>query len=210
VRIKPVMRVKICGLTRLADALWAAERGADYLGFIFAASPRRVTAELARDIIGACPAAAVKVGVFVDETRESIRRTISEAGLDMIQLHGHETPEFCRGFDLPVIKAIRARGEEDFRVLSKYSTEYILLESSVPGRIGGTGKTGNWPLAARAVAEFPEKKFFLAGGLNPENISSAIRAVHPYAVDVASGVESGPGIKDHTKIESLLEAVRKL
>ena len=198
----------ICGITRLEDALFAAGAGAHYLGFIFARSPRRVTPEQAGAITRACPPSVLKVGVFVNEPEESIRRTVAAAGLDMIQLHGDEPPELCSRFELPVIKVLQTRGEEILEIIPRYETDFILLEAYVPGLRGGTGETADWSLAARVGKEFPARKFFLAGGLNPGNIASAVRAVGPFAVDVGSGVEKEPGVKDHARIASLMEVLK--
>ena len=207
-------RIKICGLTRPQDAALAVEYGADYLGFVFANSPRRVTPARAREIIALVPGQVQRVGVFVDAGEKEILQVVEQAGLSMIQLHGDEPPELCRCLPLPVIKAFRVRDEsirnaDILEVISVYGTEYILLEPYVPGKYGGTGQRADWALAARIVASFPEKRFFLAGGLNPDNAREAVRTVQPYALDASSGLEERPGIKSKEKIRQFFKVVRQ-
>lgn len=202
--------VKICGITRGEDALWAAACGARYIGFIFAESPRRISAAQARRIGEALPSGVERVGVFVNEEEAVIRRVCREAGLSLIQLHGDESPEFCRRFELPVIKVLRARDESSLAAVAAYDTGFILLEPYLPGKYGGTGIPADWAIAARLVQTYPQKRFFLAGGIGPDNVIAAVRQVAPYAVDASSALEHRPGLKNHEKIERLLKAVREL
>ncbi len=208
------LRIKICGLTRCQDAALAARAGADYLGFIFAASPRRLDTDQAAAIVRSLRSldgtrTGERVGVFVNAGVEAIRDTARRAALTMLQLHGDEPPEFCRLFDLPVIKALRVRDRGIFDLVRRYDTDYILLEPYVPGRYGGTGVPADWALTAEVVRAFPERRFFLAGGLGPHNVEAAIELVKPFAVDASSALESGPGIKDRSKLSKFMEAVRK-
>lgn len=200
-------RVKICGLTNLADARAAVEAGADALGFIFAErSSRYVRVEEAADISRALPPFVAKVGVFVNATEEQIRQTIAACGLDTVQLHGDETPEFCQRFAVETIKAFRIRDAASLASLSAYSTSALLLDTYAPHQSGGTGSRFDWNLAVEA------KKFgrpiILAGGLTPDNVAAAVQQVHPYAVDVSSGVELSPGRKDMQKVSHFIAAVR--
>ncbi len=208
-------QIKICGLTRIEDALLAARLGADYLGFIFAESPRRVTAEAAGAILRALEQEgpggmrrAERVGVFVNAGGEEIRATARQASLTMLQLHGEEDPDFCTQFELPVIKALRIQDRGVFDLVRCYDTPYILLEAYLPGKYGGTGVQANWQMASELVRTFPEKSFFLAGGLGPGNVRAAVSAVRPFAVDASSVLESRPGIKDRKKMKAFIEAVR--
>lgn len=201
------MRVKICGLTRREDALAAVAAGADALGFIFyEPSPRHLSLPAAAEIIRAVPPFVAKVGVFVDAEAAFIQRAVAECGLDTVQLHGAEPPEFCRQFAVPVIKAFRIRDRDSLRALPAYDTVAWLLDSFVPGKPGGTGAQFNWDLAAEA------KKLgcpiILAGGLTPENVAAAVAKVRPYAVDVSSGVESAPGRKDEAKVRAFIAAAK--
>jgi len=209
------VRIKICGLTRIEDARLAAELGVEYLGFIFAKSPRRVAAEAAGAILrtleqerqgGMRP--VERVGVFVNASGEDILSTARQASLTMLQLHGDEDPDFCSQFELPVIKALRILDRGIFDLVRGYDIPYILLEPYLPGKYGGTGVQANWQLASELVSTFPEKMFFLAGGLGPGNVKAALSAVRPFAVDASSALETRPGIKDRQKMKSFIKAVR--
>ena len=209
------VRIKICGLTRIEDARLAAELGVEYLGFIFAESPRRVAAEAAGVILrtleqerqgGMRP--VERVGVFVNASGEDILSTARQASLTMLQLHGDENPDFCSQFELPVIKALRILDRGIFDLVRGYDIPYILLEPYLPGKYGGTGVQANWQLASELVSTFPEKRFFLAGGLGPGNVKAALSAVRPFAVDASSALENRPGIKDQQKMKSFIKAVR--
>lgn len=200
------MKIKICGLREPAHAIKAAELGADFLGFVFAASPRQVTPDQAREIIRQLPGQPARVGVFVDETPEVINEIVSYCGLDMVQLHGRETPGECRRIKRPVIKGFRVRDAGSLAEMEEYrgAVAMFLLDSYVRGVAGGTGRAFDWSLARQAAAL---GKILLAGGLNPENVRAAIEAARPYGVDVSSGVETG-GIKDMAKIEAFIRQVR--
>jgi phosphoribosylanthranilate isomerase len=202
--------IKICGITRAEDARWASKLGVDYLGFIFSQSPRRVTAFQAKSIIESLPDSIQKVGVFVDEDEAFVRSTAAETGLDLIQLHGEESPSFCSLFDRPVIKVIRTSGENVMEAIGRYDTDLFLLEPYVAGMAGGTGKKADWQLALRIIEAFPTRRFFLAGGLDPENVASAIRTIRPFAVDASSGLEESPGVKSHEKMQNFVKNVRSL
>jgi phosphoribosylanthranilate isomerase len=203
------VRIKICGITSVSDALAAAEAGADALGFMFyERSPRHVSLESAAEIIRELPPFIARVGVFVDADAETVRRTVGQCGIDTLQFHGSESPEFCGQFHLAVIKAFRVRGAETLGEAAQYRQVSWLLDSYVPGQPGGTGATFNWDLAREAVKS--GRRIILAGGLTPENAAEAVRHVHPYALDVSSGVESAPGKKDSLKMRDFIRAVRSV
>jgi phosphoribosylanthranilate isomerase len=201
-------QIKICGITNIEDGLAAASAGADALGFVFhPASPRYVTPGRAREIIGSLPQAVCTVGVFVNLAAEEVLSIAELCGLDLIQLHGGETREYCRRFPRErVIKALSFRSEEEFVAMADYPVRAFLVDAHDPVRFGGTGKTCNWNLAHRAAARHP---LILAGGLSEENIIAALEAVRPLAVDISSGVETAPGKKDHEKIRSVIASVKK-
>jgi phosphoribosylanthranilate isomerase len=201
-------KVKICGITNLADALAAAEAGADALGLMFVeASPRHVSIMVAADIARQLPSFIIKVGVFMNAPEELVFRAIGECGLNLLQFHGEESPEYCRQFGLMTMKAFRIRDAESLQSLPDYKTDAFLLDSYVAGKPGGTGEKFNWDLAVEA------KKFgkpiFLAGGLTLENVADAVRQVQPYGVDVSSGVESSPGEKDISKVRGFITAAKQ-
>lgn len=198
-----MVQVKICGITSLEDAQTAVDCGADALGFVFyPPSPRYVTPEQAAQIIRALPPFVTTVGLFVDVTCEVVNATVVRCGLDRVQLHGRETAEFCRRISRPVIKAIRIKNAESLSPLPDYVVSAYLLDAYVEGALpGGTGASFAWELAARAK---PYGPIILAGGLTPENIETAIAQVRPYGVDVSSGVERLPGLKDHQKIRQFI------
>ena len=200
-------RVKICGITRIEDALLATELGASAVGFVFwRRSPRFIEPAAARQIVDALPASVVPIGVFVDEEVEVVRRIAFDVRLGAIQLHGNETVDYAASFMEPVIKAVAV--DDTFEpasldVLPESIT--VLLDARDPVRRGGTGETINWSSAAAVSARRP---VLLAGGLTPDNVADAIAMVRPYGIDVSSGVEQAPGIKDHRKLRALFEAVR--
>src|SRR5579859_1571890 len=199
------IRVKICGITNLADAQAAVEAGADALGFNFyEKSPRLVSTKTAADISCALPPFTLRTGVFVNPSEELVRRAIGECGLNLLQFHGDEPPEFCTRFGLMNMKAFRVRDAGSLIALPKYQTDAWLLDSYSPDTYGGTGENFNWTLASEA--QKLGKPVFLAGGLNPENVVAAIRQVRPFGVDVSSGVESSPGRKDHAKVRAFIKA----
>jgi phosphoribosylanthranilate isomerase len=200
-------RVKICGITNVADGLAAAEAGADMIGLmLYERSPRFISVEKAAEISRALPPFVVKVGVFANPTEELVLRAISEAGVTLLQFHGDETPEFCAQFGAMTMKAFRIRDAESLAALANYSTDAFLLDAHSKSGLGGTGETFNWELAV-AAQKFG-KPIFLAGGLTPENVAAAVRQVNPFGVDVSSGVESAPGKKDHAKVKAFIQAVR--
>ncbi len=201
-----MVRVKICGIKRLEDALAAVDAGADAIGLNFWRPGRRyVPPETARVIARALPPFVARVGVFVDEDPETIRKIAALCGLDALQLHGSETPEFCRQFDRPVIKGVKVRGAQSVDGLARYQVAAILLDAHVPGEMGGTGQRFDWALAVRVKEAGP---VILSGGLTPENVADAIRTATPYAVDVASGVETD-GQKDPAKIRAFVAQVQQ-
>ncbi len=204
------VRVKVCGITRREDAEAAVAAGADALGFMFyAPSPRCVSVEAAAAICRALPPFISKVGVFVDADPAFLHEAADRCGLDVLQLHGDETPEYCQQCELPVIRAFRVRGPETLTSLAGFATAAWLLDSYVPGHRGGTGAVFNWELAAAAVAL--GRPVILAGGLSPENVARAVQQVRPYAVDVSSGVECAPGRKDPQRLAAFVnEAKRRL
>jgi len=202
-------RVKICGLTNLDDALLAVESGADLLGFVFAPGPRQVKPLLVQQIIAALPPLVQTVGVFVDEKPEIILEIAGRCRLDYLQLHGNETPADCLLLaQKKIIKAFRVGADELLPELEQYKelSETFLFDTLVSGKAGGSGETFDWQLLDR---EKTGSCFILAGGLHAGNVGQAIAAVHPWAVDVSSGVEREPGRKDYEKIEAFMNAVRR-
>ena len=200
------VKVKICGITNLDDALFAAESGADALGFVFwKKSPRFVEASVAKAIVKALPPFVSCVGVFVDEEASRVNGIARQAGLSCVQLHGSETPEFCGSIEAKVIKAFRIKQGNDIASLSDYDVSAFLLDSYSEGAPGGTGKVFDWDCAVEAKKY---GKVILAGGLTPGNIAEALRKVGPYGVDVSSGVESSPGKKDRVKVKEFIRLVR--
>ena len=201
------VRVKICGVTRLEDALAAAQAGADALGFNFwPQSKRYVDPRAAGDIIALLPPFVATVGVFVDPTRDEALRAAEASGVQWLQLHGDESPELCASLPLPVLKAIRVRHRASLDLLDAYDVAGFLLDTDSPG-YGGSGATFDWTLAAEGARRAP---IVLAGGLRPENVADAVRQVRPWAVDVASGVESAPGVKDHEKTARFIREAKGL
>ncbi|TAN62070.1 phosphoribosylanthranilate isomerase [bacterium] len=203
-----MLKVKVCGITNLEDALYAVEAGADALGFVFwKKSPRLIDAVVAEDIIRRLPPFITIVGVFVNEDIDEVNKIAKNAGLNIVQLHGDESPEYCRGVNAKVIKAIRVRGIDDINGLKDYNekTCAFLLDAYVRGLPGGTGKTCNWSLAAEAKKY---NRIILSGGLTPDNVKDAVNQVKPYAVDVSSGVEKSPGKKDHDKTLKFIAAAK--
>ena len=203
-------QVKVCGITNLEDALAALEAGAGMLGFNFyARSPRYVSPAEARRVVERLPEGAACVGVFVNEaTPEEVERVARESGVGAVQLHGAETPEFCRALrGLTTIKALRVGPGFTAEAASAYATDAVLLDAYVAGEWGGTGRTFDWSLARSTREAVP--RLFLAGGLNPENVAAAVAAVRPFAVDVCSGVETSPGRKSLPLIRRFVEQVRE-
>lgn len=199
-----MVRVKICGITNLEDALLAVEQGADALGFIFAESPRRIEPETAKSISEALPPLVNRVGVFVNETLGKVKGIISRCNLDTLQFHGNELPSYCGNFREKVIKSFQIKDGQGLPLLSSYSVDAFLLDTYVDDLPGGTGKTFNWKIAKQANGY---GTVILSGGLNPENVAQAIKEAQPYAVDVASGIETEPGKKDPDKLKAFMEAI---
>lgn len=200
------MRIKICGITNRDDALCAVDAGADALGFVFVkSSPRCVSPVRAAEIIAALPKSVLTVGVFVNGLREEMLRTMRATGLGALQLHGQELPAAALGYDIPVIKAHRVKAGFNPEVMRGYQVYAHLVDAWVEGKHGGTGHTCDWEIASRAARVH---RTILSGGLRPENVGAAIRAVKPFAVDVSSGVEKQPGLKDHNCVRSFVTAAR--
>lgn len=201
-----MVKVKICGITRTDDARSAVEAGADFIGVNFyPPSPRYLEPDAAARLVREVGKQVKWVGVFVNEQPETVRGIAARVGLDLAQLHGEEGPEFCRSLDLPVVKAFRIRSADDLAGLGDFPSDYVLLDRYSPG-YGGSGLTFDWRLLEKK--NLPRRRLFLAGGLTPDNVADAVRAVRPFAVDVASGVESEPGVKDRTKLEMFIRNCR--
>ena len=202
------VKVKICGITNGDEALAAVDAGVDALGFMFyERSPRHIAFAAARKIIELLPPFVANVGVFVNATADMVRKAVAECGLDTLQFHGDETPEYCEKFrPLKVYKAFRIQGPESLESLSLYATDAWLLDSFAPDKHGGTGTKFNWELAVEATKL--GRPIILAAGLTPDNVADAVRKVGPYAVDVSSGVESAPGKKDLRKVRAFIEAAK--
>lgn len=199
------MFVKICGITRLTDALHAVQHGASALGFVFwPHSPRVVTPERAREIIAELPLGTTAVGVFVNETIEGIQDVVARTGINAIQLHGEEPPAYAGALGWPVFRALTLADAGDASEAWPAETTF-LLDTIDPVRRGGTGQTVNWVTAA-AIAQ--RRRVVLAGGLTPLNVAQAIGAVRPFGVDVSSGVEQAPGVKNMDKVARFLENAR--
>ena len=204
-------RVKVCGVTRVEDALAAAESGADAVGLVFyAPSARAVGAEQAAAIVRALPPFVTAVGLFVDPTADEVRRALAAAPLDLLQFHGDEGAAFCAQFGRPYLKAVRVRPEVD---LLEYARRYaghpgaargLLLDAYVEGQAGGTGRRFDWGLIPPGLP----LPLVLSGGLDPDNVTEAVRRVRPWAVDVSSGVEAARGVKDAARVAAFLQGVR--
>ena len=202
-----IVRIKICGVTRLEDALLAARLGADALGFNFwPGSRRHVTPAAARQIISRLPPFVTPVGVFVNQSKGELRAIAAETGIQVFQLHGDEPPELCSRLPLPVVKSIPVDQVATLSKLLSYEVQAFLLDTPSRG-YGGTGRPFDWSLAEGVSEVAP---VILAGGLTPENVADAVRAVRPWAVDVASGVESSPGVKDPGLMSRFVNAVREV
>ena len=199
--------VKICGITNVADALAAAEAGADALGFMFyEPSQRNLSLAAAAEIIRELPPFIARTGVFVNPTADFVRAVIATSGIDTLQFHGEEPPEFCAQFGLPILKAFRVKDRSVLTLCAAYRDCAWLLDSHVDGALGGTGVAFDWDVAIEAVKLHP--KVILAGGLKAETVAEAVRRVRPYGVDVSSGVESSPGKKDHAKTRAFIAAAK--
>lgn len=200
-------RVKICGITREEDLLACVEAGADMVGFVFADSPRRVTPERAAELIRLVPPLHMStVGVFVDAPLDEVQRIIEVCPLDYVQLHGSESPDYCRSLGAAAIKAVRVRSAADTARLAAYSVRTFLLDAFDPERAGGTGHTFDHALALDAL-KFG--RIIIAGGLDQANVAGIIRRVRPWGVDVSSGVEKEKGIKDHDLVRSFVRTAKE-
>ena len=200
-------RIKVCGITSAEDAAAAVEAGADAIGVIFAPSPRQVTVEQAAAALAVVPPGVTRVGVFVDAERHDIEMAVRGCGLHVLQFSGHESPEACSAAPLPVLKMVPIgmdfgiEGTEPFRG----HVAALLLDTYVPGKAGGTSQTFSW----RSLDGLPGwAPSFVAGGLTPDNVGACIAALRPFGVDVSSGVERSPGVKDHQKVSAFCAAVR--
>nr|WP_315445767.1 phosphoribosylanthranilate isomerase [uncultured Pseudomonas sp.] len=202
------VRSKICGITRIEDALAAVEAGADAIGFVFyAKSPRAVNVQQVRAIIKGLPPFVTTVGLFVNASRCELGEILDAVPLDLLQFHGDESAEECEDWHRPYIKALRVKAGDDIAAaVDAYpSASGVLLDTYVEGVPGGTGEAFDWSLIPQGLS----KPLILAGGLTPENVADAVARVKPYAVDVSGGVEASKGIKDHVKVRAFIDAVRK-
>jgi len=202
------VRIKICGITRVEDALAAVNAGADAIGLVFyEPSPRHVSIEMAKRICAAMPPFVTIVALFVDEQRKQIETILQDVPINLLQFHGDESEQDCLGFSTPYIKAIKVRESTDVQYAEAEfkSAQAILVDTYKKGVAGGTGELFDWSL----LPEVHTKPLILAGGLKPENIQKAIRTVQPYAVDVSGGVELKKGIKDHEKVSQFIKEVSR-
>lgn len=203
-----MVKVKICGITNLEDALAVVDGGADAIGFVFyPESPRFIDPGKAHNIITKLPVFVTTVGVFVDESEDLIRRILRESGVQVLQFHGSESPVLCTRFREKVIKTIRIKDEESIDSMRMYNLDTFLLDTHHDGIKGGTGKTFDWKIAEMAKEH---GRIILSGGLTPCNVVEAIRVVRPYGVDVSTGVEISPGKKDPEKVREFIKKVRGL
>lgn len=200
------VRVKICGFTRIDDALFACEAGADAIGLNFwPGSKRRCDLQVARQVVEALPPFVTPVALFVNAAVEEIRRVLGETGISVAQLHGDEPPEACAALGPRTIKAIRVAGPQWRADAERFGAHPLLLDTATPG-YGGSGAAFDWGLVDPAAVTRP---WILAGGLTPQNVGEAIRKLRPAAVDVASGVERSPGIKDPDKVAAFIRAAKE-
>ena len=204
-----MVKVKICGITNLDDALVSIEAGCNALGFVFyRKSPRYIMPKKASQIIKHIPAHILKIGVFVDTKEKTIKRAAKLCNLDMLQFHGNESPQFCNKFKgYKIIKAFRVKDKIELKNLVNYKTFAYLFDTFVKSKMGGTGKKFNWTLGRHLKGL--RKPIFLSGGLNAENVTEAIKQVRPDWLDVSSSVEIKPGKKDYNKVKEFIEIVRK-
>jgi len=205
-----MVKVKICGITNLGDAMWAVNLGTDMLGFIFFKdSPRKISQQKAREITAQLPAFVKKVGVFVNEDPKVVEKIAKACGFDILQFHGEETQEYCNAFagNYEVIKALRVKDEPGLSVIQNYDVNYILLDTFIEDVQGGTGRTFNWDLAVKAKSF--NRPIILSGGLSIDNVTEAIKKVQPFAVDVASSIERMPGKKDYEAMKEFIAKARR-
>ena len=204
------IQVKICGITNPEDAAAALEAGADALGFVFhRKSPRYVEPQVVKSIVAGLPPFILPVGVFVNEEPKVVRDLMDLCGLALAQLHGDESAGYCETLGRPVIKAIGLKDRASLLALAEYKgrahVRGFLLDTFAPDTYGGTGRTTDWTIAAELAKSVT---VILAGGLNPDNVATAVATVKPYAVDVSSGVEASPGKKDHARIHAFVQAAK--
>lgn len=206
-------KVKICGITNLEDARFASGALADYLGFIFYPESPRYIEPAKAGAINNWIEGPLKVGVFVNQPLDDVNRIVKETGIDIVQLHGNESPEYCSLIEYPIIKALHISEKTSIsdlrKKISEYSSDvdYLLFDTKISGQWGGTGKVFDWNLLESISNEIP---FFLSGGLNAGNIKKSIEVVHPNVVDLSSGIEESPGLKDFDKIEEFFEIMREI
>lgn len=200
-------KIKICGITNLKDARLCEEMGVDFLGFIFAPSPRQVDVRHARKIIKRLSPGIKKVGVFVNEELEKVNQIVKMTGLDYVQLHGEESKAFCQKVSVPVIKAFRIATQRSLKRAEAYEeyAGYFLFDTFVKGKRGGTGQTFHWNIIKKLKSPKP---YFISGGLNVENVAQAIKTLKPFAVDASSSLEASLGIKDPDLVCQFIRAVR--
>jgi phosphoribosylanthranilate isomerase len=198
-------RIKICGITNIEDAIKAVELGAHAIGFVFSEGPRRINSETVRSISLSLPPFISKVGVFVNEEKEVIEQQVRLCRLDAIQLHGSDNHNAHHSFDVPVIRAFRVADRDILTEISQSNENYFLMDTYVDRQNGGSGRTFDWNIA-KAATKFGH--VILAGGLSHQNVTKALDIVHPYAVDVSSGVEKSPGFKDHEKMRLFIKEVQ--
>lgn len=206
------VQVKVCGLRSLENARECLEAGVDMLGFNFwPGSKRYIPFEEAKEWLGEIVGNVERVALFVNAGREEIEAVWGSGLVDLVQLHGDESPEFCRNLSetgVRVMRAIRVRERGDLERIGDYSGERILLDAFVKGSFGGTGESFDWALACVAAERFPDRKIVLSGGLNPENVAQAVLKTQPWGVDVASGVESAPGVKDPRLVREFVQKAK--
>jgi len=202
------MKIKVCGLTRPEDVVFLNGLSVDYAGFIFVpSSPRCLNLPAAEELVPLLREGIRKVGVFMDDDFSRVAEIARVLSLDLLQFHGAETPGYCARFEIPYFKTIRVRGRIDESSLRGYRPEAFLLDTFAPRQHGGTGKTFDWSIA-REVGD-RGRRVLLAGGLNPDNIGRAISEAAPWGVDVSSGVEASPGVKDHARLTAFISAARR-
>ncbi len=203
-----MVKVKICGITNLEDARVSVAAGCDALGFLFyKKSPRYISVQKAKEIIKDIPKNIIKIGVFVNATETSIKQVAKECGLDILQFHGNETPEFCKKFKrYKIIKVFRIKNKSSLRDVLKYKVFAYLFDTYSSSKLGGTGKKFNWKLVTQL--DDLKQAIFLSGGLNEKNVQAAIRAVHPQWVDASSSLESKPGKKDYRRVRKFISAAK--
>jgi phosphoribosylanthranilate isomerase len=199
-------RIKICGITSVEDAVAASDLGADFVGVVFAESPRRVDAERALAIVRAPGRRAQLVGVFMNQPAEDVRSTATECGLNIVQLHGDEPLEYCNRLELSIFKRIQTSPTDDAATLRARIMPFAVHDAVLLDPGAGSGRTFDWSVAVGVSDEF---NLIVSGGLTPDNVGECVRLLRPYAVDVSSGVERSPGIKDAAKIRAFVQAVRE-